>query len=140
MMLNAHTKVRKDGFVTNLFGRKRRLPEALNIDKYYGKKTLHADLPYTARGLLNQAVNFPIQSSGGSIVNRASIMFDNNRKLAEIDCQIVCQVHDSLVVECNESDAETVSILLQDALENAVPLKGISFEAIPKIGKSLAEV
>ena len=45
-----------------------------------------------------------------------------------------------MVIECNEADAENVSILLQNAMETAVELPGIKLEAIPKIGKNLSEV
>lgn len=139
MMLESHEMAKKQGFVTNLFGRKRRIPEALKIDKIYGKKA-HADYPYEVRSLLNLGVNHRIQSTGASIVNRAAIRFHSNCKLAAIDCKLVAQVHDSLVVECAEVDAENVLALLQDAMENTTVLPGVVLEAIPKIGLNLAEV
>lgn len=140
MMIDAHDLVKANGFVTNIFGRKRRLPEAMAIPKLYGKKTPHEDLPYKARNILNMACNHRIQSTGASIVNRASIRFLDLCKQAEIDVRLVVQVHDSLVAECNEADAEAVAALLQEAMENTVQLKGIRFEAIPRIGRNLAEV
>jgi DNA polymerase I len=139
MMQDSHKMAKRDGQVTNLFGRPRRIPEAKRIEKLYGPLD-HAELPYEARQLLNLAVNHRIQSTGASIVNRAAIAFFRNVKFAGIDCKIVCQVHDSLVVECNEADAENVALLLQDAMENTTILEGISLEAVPKIGKNLAEV
>lgn len=139
MMLDSHEMAKNQGFVTNQFGRPRRMPDAMKIDKIYGRKS-HGELPYEARGLLNLAVNHRIQSTGASIVNRAAIKFNENRKLAGIDCKLVLQVHDSLIVECKEADAETVSLLLQDAMENTTLLPGVPLEAVPKIGKSLAEV
>ncbi len=139
MMLNSHKKAKTQGFVTNLFGRKRRMPEAMRITKLYGNVD-HGDLPYEARSLLNLAVNHQIQSTGASIVNRAAIAFHRNALLCDIQCNIVVQVHDSLVVECDAFEAEEVSILLQQAMENTVQLPGIKLEAIPKIGKTLAEV
>ena len=138
-MIDSHALAKREGFVTNLFGRMRRIPDAKKIDKIYGKKS-HADLPYEARGLLNLAVNHRIQSTGASIVNRAAIAFHNNCKTAGIDANLVIQVHDSMVVECNEKDAEDVALLLQDAMENTVELQGVKLEAVPQIGKSLGEV
>ncbi len=139
MMKDAHILAKKQGYVTNLFGRPRRIPDAKKIDKIYGPKD-HAELPYEARGLLNLAVNHRIQSTGASIVNRAAIKFNQNTALAAINCRLVVQVHDSLVVECDESDADNVSILLQDAMENTTILQGVDLEAIPRIGRNLAEV
>lgn len=139
MMLDSHEQAKKTGQVLNLFGRPRRMPEAKRIVKLYGNLA-HKDLPYEARNLLNLAVNHRIQSTGASIVNRAAIKFYENCKQAEIPCKLVVQVHDSLVVECNEQDAENISLLLRDAMENTVQLEGIRLEAVPKIGVNLALV
>jgi len=139
MMLDSHKMAKTDGRVINLFGRPRRMPEAKRITKLYGNIP-HHDLPYAARNMLNLACNFRIQSTGASIVNRAAIKFYDNCKKANIAANIVCQVHDSLIAECKESDAETVSLLLQDAMENATILSGVSLEAFPKTGRTLADV
>ncbi len=137
MMLEAHELAKKNGFVTSLFGRKRRMPEAKRIDKLYPEGK---NLPYEARNLLNLAVNHRIQSTGASIVNRAAIKFCSNIKELGIGARLVLQVHDSLIVECEEKDADNVSLLLQSAMESTTILEGINLEAIPKIGKTLAEV
>lgn len=139
MMMEAHDLVKTKGQVTNIFGRPRRILEGLLITKHYGKAS-HADLPYEARQKLNLGVNHRIQSTGASIINRAAIAFYNDLKTAGIDAKLVCQVHDSLIVECNEGDAEAVSLLLQNAMENTTQLEGIALEAIPKIGINLGEV
>lgn len=139
MMTDSHKLAKKQGFVENLFGRKRRIPEAMKIDAIY-KRIAYGELPYETRNMLNLSVNHRIQSTGASIVNRAAIRFHEMKTQAGIDCKLVLQVHDSLIVECDEADAEDVSILLQEAMENTTNLNTIKFEAIPKIGKSLAEV
>jgi len=138
MMLDAHNLAKSQGFVTNVFGRKRRIPEAKRIVKLYGNKK-HEDLPYEARQLLNMACNFRIQSTGASIVNRSAIKFYELCKDGGINQKMVSQIHDELVIECDEQDAEIVSELLQYSMENAVQLDGITFEAIPRITKTLAK-
>ncbi len=138
MMLEAHDLAKEHGFVTNHFGRIRRIPEAKRITKLYGKVD-HWELPYEARKLLNMACNFRIQSTGASIINRAAIRFYNDCKRLEIDCRLVSQIHDELVIECNEQDAENVSLLLQNAMENTNHLEGVPLEAIPRITKNLAK-
>lgn len=138
MMLEAHKLAKTQGFVTNLFGRPRRMPEACKINKIYGDLP-HAELPYEARNTLNLAVNNRIQSTGASIVNRAAIKFYNDCNRIGITAKLVLQVHDELVAECNESDAENVALLLQNAMETAVQLEGIQLEAIPRITKNLAK-
>lgn len=139
MMLDSHEQAKRDGQVVNYFGRPRRMPDAKKIAKIYGKAS-HADLPYEVRNMLNLSVNHRIQSTGASIMNRAAIALWENLKAANIDAKIVCQVHDSLIVECFQQDAEAVALLLQDAMENTVTLPGIKFEAKPAIGKNLSEV
>lgn len=139
MMLEAHKIAKDTGQVVNLFGRPRRIPGAKNIQKLYGNQE-HRELPYEARNILNLAVNHRIQSTGASIVNRSAIKFTELCKESGITANLVCQVHDSLVVECDVADAENVSLLLQSAMENTVELKGVKLEAVPKVGKNLAEV
>lgn len=139
MMLKAHETAKTKGRVENYFGRPRRMPEAMKFKKLYGN-TAHNELPYEARNMLNLAVNHTIQSTAASIVNRAAIRFYENAKSAGIDCNIVAQVHDSLVIEGNKEDADLIGILLRDAMENTVKLPGIDLEATPKIGSNLGEV
>lgn len=139
MMLEAHNLAKENGFVTNLFDRVRRIPDAKSIVKLYGNVE-HWDLPYDARKLLNMACNFRIQSTGASIVNRAAIKFNRDCKEAGITCKLVSQIHDELVVECNAQDAENISILLQNAMENTTHLEGVALEAIPRITKNLAKI
>lgn len=138
-MIKSHNIAKTEGEVKNLFGRPRRMPLAKKITKLYGNAP-HADLPYGARNMLNLAVNHRIQSTGASIVNRAAIMAHRMYKEANIDCKLLLQVHDSMIVECNEADADNVALILQHSMETAVELEGIKLEAIPKIGKNLSEV
>lgn len=138
MMLEAHDLAKKQGYVTSLFGRPRRIPDAKKIVKIYGNQQ-HADLPYEARSLLNLACNHRIQSTGASIVNRAAIAFYNAAKEANIQAKIVLQVHDELVVECEEKDAEDIKLLLQYAMECTTLLEGVDLEAVPRITKNLAK-
>ncbi len=139
MMLEKHEQVKNDGVVYSLFGRPRRIPEAKNIRKTYGDLP-HAELPYAARNLLNLAMNHPIQSSGASIVNRAAILFLDMCRDAGLEVRLVLQVHDELVAECDEEDAEDVAALMKYAMENAVELPGVALVAEPKIARNLADL
>lgn len=134
--LDSHKQVKSVGYVTSLFGRKRRIPDA----KFIPRGLKHEDLPYEARNLLNLAVNYRVQSTGASIVNRASLLFKNNCNKLGIECRIVVQVHDSIVVECDKTESDTIAALLQNGMETAVSLEGVAMEAVPKIGTNLAEV
>ncbi len=145
MQAQAHDDAKANGVVYSTFGRPRRIPQAKEIKEIYGN-TKHADLPYAQRNLLNLAINHTIQSTAASITNRAAIRFLNNCKemaatspeWAQI--RLVLQVHDSLVAESPESIAEDVAAVLQDAMENTTELPGVKLEAVPSIGKNLAEM
>ncbi len=143
LMLSSHEEVKANGRVVNLFGRPRRLPEALEISKIYGKNVKHGKLPYNIRKLLNLAINHKIQSTGASIMNRAAIAVKQAIKnLAAIDplwneVKIVLQVHDELILEGPDSIAEDAAIVLKDCMENTVILPGVDLIAKPKIAKSL---
>lgn len=135
-MTDSHALAKQQGYVENIFGRKRRMPEA----KLIPKNKEHGELSYEQRNILNLAVNHRVQSTGASIVNRAAIKFCKDCKEININCKLILQVHDSLIAECDEKDAEIIALLLQNAMESTVVLPSISLEAIPKIGISLAEV
>lgn len=140
LMLSSHEEVKKDGQVVNLYGRPRRMKEAISIPRIYGK-TAHAKLPYEARKMLNLSVNHKCQSSGASIINRAAIRFLELVAEAEIqDCHLVLNVHDELVVECRKEDAEAVSALLKYAMENTVTLPGVDLVAIPVVATNLKDL
>lgn len=137
-MLSTHEKVKIEGIVYNLFGRPRHIPDALKLPAIYGK-TKHEKLPYDARRLLNESINFIIQSTSGTIINRASIAFVNKiKELGIEECHLLMQVHDELVAECLEKDADTVASILKECMEKTNQLPGVGLEAKPVIAKNLA--
>lgn len=140
LMLKSYKEVKKEGRVTNLFGRPRRLPEALKFETLYGDCEHHR-LPYAVRSKLNLSVNHRIQSTAASIVNRASIAFHEQIKENNIEqCHIVMQIHDEVVVECLKVDSEKVTLILKNAMENTTHLPGVSLVAEPKVAFNLAEL
>ena len=146
MMLESHEQAKANGVVHNLFGRPRRMPEAMDIPKLYGKNTSHGDLPYAARNLLNLAMNHRVQSTAASIMNRAAIAFWKRCRALEAEdkgwasVKIVMQVHDELIVEGPEHLADKMVEVLREAMENTTILPGVKLEASPKIGNNLADL
>lgn len=145
MMLDYHEQAKKNGVVYSLFGRPRRIPDALTIIPMYGNRE-HSKLPYQARGYLNLAMNHPVQSTAASIINRGAIELHSRIRIrAKEDIRwkqvkLILQVHDSLVIEGPKELAEEVSILMRDCLENTATLPNVKLEAIPKVGYDLAQV
>lgn len=140
MMLNSHEEAKQNGVVYNLFGRPRRIPAAKSIVTLYGNCS-HGELPYVARTLLNLAMNHKVQSTGASIVNRASIAFHERcKQRGWNDVKIVLQIHDEIVVECAEDIADEVALELKACMENTNHLPGVELIAEPKIAKNLGDL
>ncbi len=139
MMLDSHEMVKETGVVYNLYGRPRRLPEGLDIVRMYGNSA-HGDLPYDARNILNSAMNFRVQGSAGSIVNRAMIAFYKECKQLGLDAKIILQVHDEIVVECRIEDADRVASILKRCMEETTVLPGVQLIAEPNIAYNLADL
>lgn len=140
MMTDSYAEVQKEGQVKNLFGRPRRMPKAKEIKDICGD-TAPDKLPYEYRNILNLAVNHRIQSTAASIVNRASIAFYNRIRADGIsNCNIAMQVHDEIIVECKQEDANKVAEILKYVMENTVQLPGVKLIAEPKIANNLADL
>ena len=84
---------RRDGFVSNIFGRRIHL-RGIN-DKNFSVRSFQE----------RAAINAPIQSSAADIMRLSMIKID---ELAEIDkkfkAQMLLQIHDELIFECGESE------------------------------------
>lgn len=144
LQTDSHKMAIRDGQVVNLFGRPRRIPEA-KIIKTFGDKEAK-DLPYEYRTLLNLAINHRIQSTGASIINRASIKFTDERRRLSLEdprwleVSIVMQVHDELVLEGPISLEKEMTFLLKHCMETAVTLPGVDLIAEPKTAYNIADL
>ena len=100
---------RKQGYVTDLFGRKRRL----NSDYRSKDRFQHfrAD---------RMAGNFPVQASAGSILKKAIV--DLQPVLKETDASILLQVHDELVIECPADITQEELYSIKETMEQAVTM------------------
>ena len=101
---------KKDGFVTTLYGRRRRLPELSSSNgnlRAFGERA---------------ARNAPIQGTAADIIKLAMIRVFDRLKADIPTAKLILQVHDELIVECDERDSERVCRLLETEMENAAHL------------------
>ena len=106
--------VKRHGFVKNIFGRIRRLP---NATKGPLERT-----PKEFYGALWQSINSPIQGSGADMVKLAMIKMATRFKEEGIDAHLVLQVHDEVLVEVSIPDMYRAQEIVIDSMENAVKL------------------
>ncbi|MEC6986846.1 MAG: DNA polymerase, partial [Pseudomonadota bacterium] len=94
---------RKNGYVTNIFGRRIHL-RGIN-DKNFSVRSFQE----------RAAINAPIQGSAADIIRLAMIKIDNILKEKQ-KANMLLQIHDELIFECLKKDENTVKKLIKDAM------------------------
>ena len=111
--------VHRQGYVETLFGRRVHYPGANSSN--------HQQKAFVERA----AINAPIQGTAADIIRRAMVRVEPALERAGFDCPMLLQVHDELIFEPKKGDADKVSRLVSDVMEQAampvvdlkVPLK-----------------
>ncbi len=103
-------QAREDGYVSTLYGRRRWLPELKSSSfntRSFGERV---------------ALNMPIQGTAADIIKIAMLRVHAALRARGLRGRLVLQVHDELIVECPEAEAETVRALLTREMEGAASL------------------
>ena len=119
-------RAKAEGFVTTLFGRKRPLPELKSANfqmRAFGERI---------------ALNTPIQGTAADVIKLAMVNVDRRMENEGLSARLILQVHDELIAECPEAEAETVRHILREEMENAVSYT-VPLEVDVNIGKSWGE-
>ncbi len=117
---------KRDGFVTTLFGRRRYLPElsaSNGMLRAFGERV---------------ARNAPIQGTAADIIKIAMVKVYDRLEREVKNAKLILQVHDELIVECKESDAQAVRRILEEEMENAARLK-VKLSVDAHIGRTWLE-
>lgn len=101
-------QARKDKYVETILGRRRPTPD------------VHSSNFAVREAAMRAAVNMPFQGSAADIMKLAMVKV--GEKLQDTNCKILLQIHDSLIVECPESEAEATAQTLKETMENVHPL------------------
>ena len=119
-------RAKADGYVSTLMGRRRWLPELkssnLNL-RSFGERV---------------ALNMPIQGTAADLIKKAMLRVDGRLRREGLEARLVLQVHDELIVECPEGEAEQVQRLLAEEMEHVAEL-AVPLTAEAHAGKSWAE-
>ena len=99
-------QAREDGYVTTLFGRRRWVPELKSSNfntRSFGERV---------------ALNAPIQGTAADIIKLAMIRVRDRLRTEGLEGRLVLQVHDELIVECPEGEAQRVCALVKEEMES----------------------
>lgn len=110
-MKNVAEKAKTDGYVSTVFGRRRPLPELRSTNfntRAFGERV---------------ARNMPIQGTAADIIKIAMIKVYDRLKAENLKAKIIMQVHDEIIVEAPENEAEHVAQILSYEMENACKMK-----------------
>ena len=148
-------QAKTEGQVVSKAGRIRHLPEAKEIFERYGDEILDVRAIYRKypkeevpamkkirrkyNNLLNNALNFPIQSLAASIVNQAAIKLSRAMKDEDLTGYICMNVHDELCVRAPESEVESIVPLMRDIMENTITLDA-PLTAVPEVAYTYGDV
>ncbi len=146
---NSRLQVKAHGFIKNYVGRVRHLPKVQKtyikfqdrmldwrfrkeLEVTYGRdQVLKAYRDY--RNGLNNCLNFQLQSLAAAVVNRAALKINRKAKELGIDAMCQAQVHDQLIINCNEKDVDMFAPIVQEIMETTTQLPGITLKAPPEI-------
>ncbi len=125
-MDNVVKKAREDGYVETMFHRRRALPEikASNFNtRSFGERV---------------ALNMPIQGAAADIIKLAMVKVFERLKKEDLQARLIMQVHDELIVECPEDEADRVMALLTEEMEGVYALS-VPLTADAHCGKNWLE-
>lgn len=114
------------GYVSTLFGRRRYLPELKSSNRNlraFGQRV---------------AMNMPIQGTAADIIKIAMVKVYRRLRAEGLQSRLILQVHDELIVECPEEEAQQVCVLVREEMEAAVKL-AVPMEVDAKVGKDWGE-
>lgn len=111
------------GYSETLFHRKRHLPELSSSNhmmRAFGERV---------------ARNMPIQGTAADIIKIAMVKVDKRLRDENMQSHLILQVHDELIVESPENEAEKALAIVTEEMENACKMK-VLLRADGKIGNT----
>ncbi len=99
--------VRQHGYVSTIFGRRINIPE------------IHAKSAAQRQFSERAAINAPIQGAAADVMRRAMIRMPGALVEAGLSARVLLQVHDELVFEAPEAEAEATCAVARHVMEKA---------------------
>ena len=119
-------RAKQDGYAVTIYGRRRELPELKSSNfnmRSFGERV---------------ALNMPIQGTAADIIKLAMVNVHSRLRAEGLKARLILQVHDELIAECPQEEAERVKLILTQEMENAAHLS-VPLTVDAHIGHSWAE-
>ncbi len=100
-----------DGYVTTILGRRRAIPQ------------ITSSHPQTRALGERLAINSVVQGSAADLIKLAMVQLDQRIADDSLPLAMLLQIHDELVCEAPEADAEAMGEILTDTMQSAMDLK-----------------
>ena len=113
------------GYVETYFGRRRPTPDVKSTN-------------FVVRMAAERAAqNMPIQGTEADLMKKAMIKVD---ELLPEGAEMILQIHDSIIVECDEEKVDEVAEILQNTMENVAPEIPVKLAVEVTRGKNWGEL
>jgi len=148
-------QVKEHGYIKNYVGRVRHLPKVQKTYAKFGDRMMDwrfrkelepqfgrdqvVQVYRDYRNGLNNCLNFQLQSLAAAVVNRAALQINRKAKELGIDAIVQAQVHDQLIINVDEKDAEMFAPHVQTIMESTTRLPGVTLKAPPEIADNWKE-
>lgn len=117
---------REKGYAQTIMGRRRPMPELTSSN--YNTRTFGE----------RAAMNMPVQGSAADIIKAAMVKTAEALSRGNFKARLILQVHDELIIEAPENEAQEAGRLLKECMEQVVRLK-VPLKVEVKAGKSWYE-
>jgi DNA polymerase-1 len=122
-----HRKAHVDHYIETLMGRPRRFPamDAIGGLSWHqlSKMKNGGEIKGQIARMERQSVNSSIQGGAADIVRRAQNLCEYDPHLIEMDVRMLLQVHDELIFEIPEENAEEAMPIIKYHMEHPLPFE-----------------
>ena len=115
---------REQGYARTLLGRRRYLPDIASRN------------PSARNFAERNAVNMPIQGTSADMIKIAMIRIHEAFRREGLRSRMLLQVHDELVFDCYRPEEQQVRAIVQDAMQNALPLANMPIDVSIDVGNN----
>jgi DNA polymerase-1 len=115
----------EQGYVETVMGRRRPTPDVKSPNFM------------VREGAYRAAINHPMQGSAADIMKLAMIKVADR---LDDNCNMLLQIHDSILIECPSSKAAAVGKIAKETMESAYPKLGVKLKVDVSIGRNWGEL